>query len=125
MRILIVDDHKEVSEVFAEILHDHVIDVAATANEAASQYVRRVVDYNIVLMDIALRESSGVVATLALRALGYTGPVLVISGGLAPTDEELLPYCRFTKILSKPISPELLVAEVEKAVVEVPSTKGV
>lgn len=106
-RLLIVDDHKEIAEVYAAILgDDHELDFAASANEAAAQVARN--QYDLVFMDIALRRSSGVTAALALRGLGYDGPIVAVTGGLVPSDDMLYGRARFAETLVKPVMPATL-----------------
>lgn len=106
-RLLIVDDHKEIAEVYNVLLgEEHHLDFAETANEAAGQVARH--QYDLVFMDIALRRSSGVTAALALRGLGYEGPIVAVTGGLVPSDDLLYSRAGFVETLVKPVMPDTL-----------------
>lgn len=113
-RLLIVDDHKEVAEMYALALEGYDLDFAETANEAAGQAARH--QYDLVIMDIALRRSSGVTAALALRGLGYEGPIIAITGGLVPSDDMLYGRAQFIETLHKPVMPSALIAVVQRFV---------
>lgn len=119
-RLLIVDDHKEIAEVYdATLGEDHQLDFADTANEAAGLAARH--QFDLVFMDIALRRSSGVTAALALRGLGYEGPIIAVTGGLVPPDDVLYGRARFAETLTKPVMPSTLVEMVQRfAPVDVP-----
>jgi DNA-binding response OmpR family regulator len=123
-RILIVDDHKEIAELCASTLReDYDLDMVETANKAASMAAR--LDYDVVLMDIALRRSSGVTAALALRGLGFTGPIIAITGGLVEVDEMLFERARFAMTLHKPFMPDVLRAAVRQQLIQMPKGDGV
>jgi CheY-like chemotaxis protein len=114
-RILIVDDHKEIADLYGAILEDdHELDFATTANEAASKAARH--QYDLIIMDIALRRSSGVTAALAIRGLGYVGPIVAVTGGLVPSDEALYGRARFAETLTKPVMPEAVRSVVKRFV---------
>lgn len=113
-RILVVDDHEGVAGVFGDIVTEagHEVAFAATANEAASSAIRN--RFDLVIMDMALRQSSGVTAALALRGLGYDGPIIGVTGGLVPSDERLLERARFAAMLRKPLMPVDLRAAIDR-----------
>lgn len=117
-RLLIVDDHKEVAEIYDAVFgEEHQLDFATTANEAAGLAARHT--YDLVFMDIALKRSSGVTAALALRGLGYDGPIVAVTGGLVPSDDVLYGRARFAETLTKPVLPSTL-AETAQRFVEAP-----
>jgi DNA-binding response OmpR family regulator len=123
-RILIVDDHNEIAELCASTLReDYDLDVVETANKAASMVARCA--YDVVLMDIALRRSSGVTAALALRGLGFAGPIIAITGGLVEVDEMLFERSRFAMTLHKPFMPDVLRAAVRQQLIPMPRGDGV
>lgn len=109
LRALIVDDHEEIAEIFGGALLEAGVewDAAKTANEAAAMAVRQ--SYDLVLMDMALRRSSGITAALALRGLGYQGPIFAVTAGLLPVDDILFKRVGFAETLTKPLQLEQLV----------------
>lgn len=114
-RILVVDDHEEVADVYAATLEeDHELSFAASANDAAGLAARH--QFDLVIMDLALRRSSGVTAALALRGLGYEGPIVAVTGGLVPSDDVLFGRARFAETAVKPLLPDAMRALVAQFV---------
>jgi two-component system OmpR family response regulator len=110
--ILIADDHDAIREVYANVLEGHALDFVETAGDAAGAMVRGI--YDLVIMDIALKRSSGVTAALALRGIGYTGPIIAVTGGVVETDPLLVERAGFAETLIKPVPPD----EIRRIVVQ-------
>lgn len=131
MKILVVDDNDEVAAVFVDALTEagFEVDQKVTAYEAIVQAFKT--RYDIVLMDLILHsydslsalssgdtrrgeQPNGAVAALAMRGLGLEMPILVITGGLLPIDEDIYKKIRFAGKLLKPVLPTEIVAEVRR-----------
>ena len=86
LRILLVDDSAVVRVFAARLLEfaGHRVDVLTDGCEAL-QAVRGG-EYDLVLMDVYMPEMSGIEATIALRAIGCTLPILALSGTTADQD---------------------------------------
>lgn len=112
--ILIVEDNEPVAETFRAGLEaaGHRTVVVPSANDAAVAALDEAPD--LVLMDLALRNSHGATASLALRGLGYRGPIILTTGGLMPVDPRIGDAVGFAAELRKPLTVEELVAAVEK-----------
>jgi len=111
-RILMVEDNDPVAEVFATALTmaGHDVDHSLTPQGAAHRIVRN--QYDLVLMDLGLPGYDGDELAAGMRDLGYTGPILVLTGGVLPMETAFTDRARFAEILRKPIMPDELVAAV-------------
>lgn len=115
MRILVIDDNDEVASIFREVLVNagFEVDRAASAYGAIIRAVHN--HYDLVLMDLLLQETNGAVTALALRGLGMVDtPIVVITGGLLPIDEEVYAHARFASKLLKPVLPSEILAEIRR-----------
>lgn len=122
--ILIVEDDDQISALFQENLAvgGHTTERAAEAYDALRRCMR--VNFDLVFMDLflraksegpdALRGENGAVAGAALRGIGYTGPMVIATGGLMPLDQELFNRVGFTGKLLKPVLGKELLDEVDR-----------
>jgi DNA-binding Lrp family transcriptional regulator len=119
-RILVVDDDPDFVAIVREVLRAHRMDVvsASTAEDALARAKALVPD--LIIMDVMMKGVlDGVYATRDLREVKELAdvPVLMITSmpgsayaELFPTDE----YLPVDQLLTKPVSPERLVSEVER-----------
>ncbi len=79
MRVLIVDDHEEVRDLLARTLRrdGHETSTAATAKEARTKLESSSID--IVVLDVALPDGSGIDVCRDLRLAGNCTPVLLLT----------------------------------------------
>ncbi|NJO43159.1 MAG: response regulator transcription factor [Cyanobacteria bacterium CRU_2_1] len=79
MRILLVEDDISLAETLAEALSDqrYVVDVVTDGETGWSQV--KVLDYDLMLLDIMLPELDGVELCHRLRSHGYSMPVLMLT----------------------------------------------
>jgi DNA-binding response OmpR family regulator len=87
MRILLVEDDVRLAETLAEALSDqrYVVDMVADG-EAGWQQVR-LVNYDLLLLDVMLPELNGVGLCQRLRSHGYNMPVLMLTACDTVSDE--------------------------------------
>lgn len=128
-RILVVEDDDAVAAYLVDALKTggYEADRAATADGAVERV--RVNRYDLVLMDLLLQgrqrgrrsddpstapSANGAVTTLALRAVGYHGPVVVLTGNLAGISEDLMEAAGFAGRLLKPALPSAVLPEVAR-----------
>lgn len=123
MRILIIDDNDDVAALYAEILTSDGFEVDRTA--AAYGAVLRAMShrYDLVIMDLLLQGTNGAVAALALRGLGVTAPIIVITGGLMPIDDRVYAAANFAGRMLKPVLLDELISEVRRQLGLPPKTK--
>lgn len=79
MRVLIVDDHEEVRDLLARTLRSegHETSTASTAKEARDKLETSSV--NIIVLDVALPDGSGIDVCRDLRLAGNCTPVLLLT----------------------------------------------
>ena len=113
MSILVVDDEKDIREVFREALTSSGYGVfeASKAIEALEFLKRRTVD--LMLLDIFMKGGSGVDLLKLLKRRSIQVPTVVISGHLSAGLTERLIGLGVRKILAKPIKPSRMMDEIQ------------
>jgi DNA-binding response OmpR family regulator len=117
-KLLIVEDNEGVGNLYKEIFPD--ADLARTGDCAAMLALTG--DYDLVIMDLALPHIDGVLIALALRGLGFVGPILMITGNMHPMNEILARKARVEAIVEKPVLPRELEELVAKHARKAPDT---
>jgi len=79
MRILLVEDDVRLAETLAEALTDqrYVVDIATDGE--AGWYHAKVMDYDVLLLDLMLPELDGIRLCQRLRSHGYSLPILMLT----------------------------------------------
>jgi DNA-binding response OmpR family regulator len=79
MRILLVEDDFNLAETLAEAITDqrYVVDVADDG-ESALNYIK-ILDYDLILLDVMLPDLNGIDLCQKLRSQGYQMPILMIT----------------------------------------------
>ncbi|MBY0507056.1 MAG: response regulator [Bryobacteraceae bacterium] len=116
LRVLIAEDNRVNQRVAAKILESrgHAVLLANTGRQAVDLFQREPVD--IVLMDLQMPEMDGIEATRAIRRMeagGHT-PIVALTAHAMSTDRERCLSAGMDDYLSKPISPDRLIATVEQ-----------
>ena len=117
LHLLIVDDSEPNRRINAR--HARVLGCTATlacdGDEVPAAAAAEAFD--AVLMDVHMVRVNGDVACAALRAAGFTAPVIAVTGNA--TSEDAVAYARagFTATLGKPFGPRDLRACLERCVV--------
>ena len=100
----------------AQILESrgHSVFLADTGRQAVDLFQREPVD--IVLMDLQMPEMDGIEATRAIRRMeaGSHTPIVALTAHAMSTDRERCISAGMDDYLSKPISPDRLIATVEQ-----------
>lgn len=78
MRVLIVEDDREISRLLKEFLHNEGFEIIQTYNGAEAELIMKNEKFDIILMDLMLPEVSGEKLITKLRETSET-PVIVIS----------------------------------------------
>jgi CheY-like chemotaxis protein len=91
----------------------HSVEVAATGGEAVHAVCAR--EFDLVLMDNQMPELSGIEATIRLREMGYTLPIVALSASAMAEDRERFMAAGMNGCLAKPFRAEELYAEIERA----------
>lgn len=109
MRVLIVEDEKEVAETLKdELKRSYIVDVALTGEEG--EYLAHTNTYDAITLDITLPDTSGITICRDLRNLGLTTPILVLTGKNDTKDIVSALDSGADDYLSKPFSFEELEA---------------
>ena len=115
LRVLLAEDNKVNQRVAAKILESrgHSVLLADTGRQAVDLFQREAVD--VVLMDLQMPEMDGIEATRAIRRMeagGHT-PIVALTAHAMSTDRDRCISAGMDDYLSKPISPDRLIATVE------------
>lgn len=79
MRILLVEDDTRLAETLAEALNDqrYIVDIAADGETGWHQ--AKILEYDLMLLDVMLPELDGISLCTRLRSHGYTLPILMLT----------------------------------------------
>lgn len=85
-KVLLVEDDDMLAFVTRELLTEAGFDVgnAYTGQQAVDKHQ----DYNIILMDIGLPDFDGMEATKQIRAAGFKGAIIALSGRESNADQK-------------------------------------
>ena len=116
LRVLLAEDNKVNQRVAAKILESrgHSVLLADTGRQAVDLFQKEPVD--IILMDLQMPEMDGIEATRAIRRMeaGSHTPIVALTAHAMTTDRERCILAGMDDYLSKPISPDRLIATVEQ-----------
>jgi DNA-binding response OmpR family regulator len=102
VRVLIVEDDPDVSDMTGELLKRLGFAVASTDEPLAALAATHDEPINLVVADIHLPKFSGLELARELRANGIEVPILFVSGDVAALDEALAAGLERTGVLAKP-----------------------
>ena len=112
IRTLIVDDATSNRKMLSRLLskYDYVIDEASDGLEALSRIresLRNALPlYDVIIMDYVMPNTDGPTATREIRALGYSGIIIGVSGNALAEDVDLFLSSGANKVLPKPVQME-------------------
>lgn len=111
MRILLVEDQKDMRELLAKRLRrEHSVDACADG-ETALDYLA-VYPYDIVLLDIMLPRLDGISVLKRMRSMGITSPTILLTARSSVEDRVAGLDCGADDYLVKPFSYEELMARI-------------
>jgi len=116
LRILLVDDDNETSEMLGTLLELEGHEVRTAANVATALEAAAQVKFDLLLSDVGLPDGTGLDLMRELRARGSELPGLALSGYGQETDVRQSLAAGFSGHLVKPADPEVLLRTVEKVV---------
>jgi len=122
MRILFVDDESTLRFVVPRLLasQGYLVDAAADAAEALQLFAAAQSAYDLLLTDFDLPTVDGAVLITALRAAGFTGGVVVFSGGaVTSARSKRLKALGVDRIVSKGDPPHMLLGIIGQALLPV------
>lgn len=112
MRVLIVEDDKEVAAALKQTLEtqSYSVDVAADGEEAIKQ--AETIAYDLVLLDFVLPNMDGTAVCSKLRESGFTAPILMLTVKQETDDKVAALDTGVDDYLTKPFSTEELLARI-------------
>ncbi|MCE0483404.1 MAG: response regulator [Methylacidiphilales bacterium] len=104
LRLLCVDDNPVLLQMLALGFSTYGFEVVTASHgiEALLQFQAYHGNFGAVLTDNDMPDMNGVALLRQLRALGYSGCVLVMSGHLTPSDGQAYQDCAVSGFLHKP-----------------------
>jgi CheY-like chemotaxis protein len=117
-RVLLVEDNRIAEQIAAHVLQQGGYRVHSVASGAAAVAEARQARYDLVLMDLEMPGMDGFSTTAALRRLpGWVDvPILALTAHSSDEARALCLHHGMCAFLSKPVSPEELLAAVARAV---------
>ncbi|MFQ3647055.1 MAG: response regulator transcription factor [Anaerolineae bacterium] len=110
-RILVVEDELDTAEVICDLLTNAGFEATAVESGGeALQYMSQ--NYDLVLLDIKLPDMSGLEVLRRARSESYDQPMIILSGYGTGNDRVAALEDGADDYLSKPFSPEELVARI-------------
>ena len=114
LRILVVDDVSLNRKMLIRSISSSFRHIAEACN--GSEAVQYVIDSkhkpDIILIDFHMPKMDGPTATRELRALGYKGMIIGVTGSALPADMEIFLSAGATSVLTKPYHVEDLYAAI-------------
>ncbi len=116
MRVLLIEDDKEIATVIAKMLEaeSYVCDAAALGEDGLE--IARLYDYDIIILDLMLPDIGGYEVLRRLRAVKIRTPVLILSG-LSDHEKKIKGFgIGADDYLTKPFDKGELVARIQAIV---------
>ena len=115
-KILIIDDDSDVRRVLTITLHHLKYETCEAADGAAGVRMSLAQNPDLILMDLSLADASGLETAKRIKENSKTRhiPIVVCSGWKSDEIVAQAAEAGVTEFLLKPISPEQLVAAIEK-----------
>lgn len=111
MKILIIEDEKDVAESIKIILEQHfIVDVAHTG--ADGEYLAQINDYDLILLDYILPDTDGLLICSLLRKNKIETPILFLTCRDEVGDKVETLNSGADDYLTKPFSPSELIARI-------------
>jgi CheY-like chemotaxis protein len=116
-RVLCVDDHEEILHTVKAALEAFGYDVDTSHNGFAALVKLSTTPhrFQLLLTDLRMPGLDGFGLIEQCRGAGFTGPVIVYAGSIAPDDRQRLRELRVKAVLEKPARSADLIAAVREA----------
>ncbi len=112
MRILVVEDEKQIANFLRSSLEAEYFAVDVASNGEDGSYLARTNVYDLIILDNMLPKKNGIEILKEIRAEGFNTPVLVLSVRTETADKIGLLNAGADDYLGKPFSLEELLARV-------------
>ena len=121
-RVLLVEDDGAVRRALQLVLRAHGYDVRAYPSAVGLSRDPEALRADCLVADLVMPEKGAIELLAALRAAGWQGQAILISGHLTPEREEQAKRAGFARILAKPIADAALARAVAELLPEDLST---
>ena len=117
-RILIVDDDDSVRGLMRDLIGNpsHGLDVSTVSSAAEALAVVQNQSFDLMITDYNMPQMNGEELSRRLRELGYSFPIVMVTGSLLVEDQLEALSCGINVIVPKPFDPEALVDVVRNLV---------
>ena len=112
MRILLVDDDRELAEYVGRTLDEEGYSVTVLGDGSAALRAAQSSPFDLIVLDVMLPFLDGVQVTRKLRTAGVTTPILLLTARDAPQDVVRALDAGADDYLTKPFSIDVLLARV-------------
>jgi len=112
MRILIVEDNKEISTFLYKVLTENSFSVDLAEDGEKGSFLARTNGYDLVVLDNVLPKKTGLEICQDIRATGKTMPILMLSERQEPATKAKLLDSGADDYLGKPFSLDELLARI-------------
>jgi DNA-binding response OmpR family regulator len=113
MRILVVEDDRDVARILKLLLSSHCYAVDVAIDGATGWQMVEAFEYDLVILDVLLPKLDGVSFCQQLRAQGYTMPVLLLTGLNGSHEKVAALNAGADDYVVKPFDQEELIARVQ------------
>ena len=110
MRILIVEDRREISAFLLKALTQNFFSVDLAEDGERGSYLARTNEYDLVILDNILSKKTGLQVCREIRASGKTAPILVMSVKPEPSTKVELLDAGADDYISRPFSLDEILA---------------
>ena len=110
MRILVVEDEKNMNRLISEAMKDEKYSVDSCFDGREALDYALAVDYDVIILDVNLPKMDGFSVLRSLRAAGNTTPVLLLTARSEVSDKVEGLDCGADYYLTKPFAPGELLA---------------
>ena len=110
LRILVAEDEELIASVLATLLkrERHTVTLAPNGREAWEIFERNPAAFDALLFDLNMPEVTGLELTRRVRASGYRGPLLIMSGRVTEDTRRELTALNVDAIVNKPFTLDSL-----------------
>jgi two-component system, cell cycle sensor histidine kinase and response regulator CckA len=117
LRLLVAEDEELIANILRTLLtrEHHEVTLASNGREAWEIFERRPTDFDALLFDINMPEMTGIELTSRVRASGYRGPILIMSGRITDDARRDLDTLGVDAIVNKPFTLDSLRAALAHA----------
>jgi len=112
MRILVIEDNKEIQDVIKAGLAAECFVVDVANDGEAGSYQARINDYDAIILDNMLPKLTGVEVCTDIRDAGKSTPIIVLSAKTEPAEKTALLNAGADDYMGKPFSFEELLARI-------------